>query len=83
MLNEQQVAELLNIDTILVAIWRMTGGGPPAVKVGGRWGYFWDEFEAWRVGYSLDGGAETSSSPPSSATVHRRAASPNAVSRAA
>lgn len=83
MLNEQQVAQLLNVNKNMVVTWRAAGIGPPAVKVGSQWGYFWSEFEAWRAAYSAAGGADTSSSPPSSATAQRKAGSPSTVSRAA
>lgn len=47
LLNEKQAAELLSVTVRTMQSWRVTGGGPPYVKLGRAVRYIKSDLEAW------------------------------------
>lgn len=47
LLNDQQLADLLEVPIGTIRIWRRLDAGPPPVKAGSRWVYLEPEITAW------------------------------------
>lgn len=67
MLDEQQLADHIDIPIETLAAWRRLQTGPPAITVAGRPYYLEVDLAWWRADHPTTGGPDTISSPPSSA----------------
>lgn len=47
LLTVRDVSELLNISTSSIYHWRLTGDGPPAIKIGSRLRFDPQQLRAW------------------------------------